>query len=523
MSNKAKLILLLVFAALTFYQFYSYARTINLSNLYPPDSSVPVGLYGVYGGQDVATATTNANAPFDPLIVLLALNIALWVERPDRVRRAPLILAFIANLSIVIMRVGIAAPALKLATATPQNDIQSIWNLASLHAKWNAVYLLAATLSGLVVLGLLIQLYVSKNTISSARVLFSKVSEEIDQRISLPDNVQHALLFIFALLAFYQFYLFASVLDTHALIQPDTHESITTPSISLPSLPPGTFTLDAAISYPAPDFSFGSLYLLLALSTVLWIKRPNRIGQRLLISAFITNLTILVIHLMITSPVLNLTPTTRDYMNNIWIIRNFYAKWDFVYLMPATVSSLIGLAMLVQVYDRDQVVMTAIRLHSQTVWQFWKSTPISTTIEYALLLVFGLLVFYQFFRLASTYPFDLLFAQHNPVLIGTFVAPISTAQFDPSLILIVLNIILLLKPLNPFWRVPLVVILVISLTVILIQKSIIAPTIQYELATGRLTTEMFNSTLRWNFVRLLASLISALVMVKLLVQILRKR
>ena len=150
MSNKAKLALFLVFAVLTFYQFYTFARSFNLNDMLPKETNNATVLYG---GQDVAiSSSTRFN--FDSSIFLLALNIILWVERPNRIRRAPLILAFIANLAIVIIRVGIAAPALNLAKAAAQNNTQNIWELVNLHTKWNAIYLIPATISALIVLSI---------------------------------------------------------------------------------------------------------------------------------------------------------------------------------------------------------------------------------------------------------------------------------------------------------------------------------------------------------------------------------
>ena len=156
MSNKAKMILFLIFAALTFYQFYIFARTFNPSALLPRDTSNRTELYGVYSKADIAISPSNGY--FDPSVMLIALNIVLWVERSNRIGRTSLILAFIANLAIVISRVGFAAPALKLAATAPQKTMQDIWALGDLHAKWNAVNLVPATISGLIVLGLLVQL-----------------------------------------------------------------------------------------------------------------------------------------------------------------------------------------------------------------------------------------------------------------------------------------------------------------------------------------------------------------------------
>ena len=158
------------------------------------------------------------------------------------------------------------------------------------------------------------------------------------------NKVRLALLLIFAALTFYQFYRYASVFNTRALFPPNTPEPIT-----IPTSVQGTYSLDVRVSIRPPSFDFALSFLLLALNIVLWINRPDQIERRPLISALIANLAIVIIHVIITSPVFNLAPTPQEYIKNIWVIRNFYAKWNFVYLIAATISGLIGLGMLVQI------------------------------------------------------------------------------------------------------------------------------------------------------------------------------
>jgi hypothetical protein len=151
------------------------------------------------------------------------------------------------------------------------------------------------------------------------------------------------LLLIFTALTYYQFYTFAKAFNLSALFPPNTPEPIT-----IPTSVQGK-SMDVRVSYSAPSFSFGPAILLLALNVILWIKQPDQLGRRLLTIALIANLAIIIIHVIITSPVFNLAPSPREYIRNIWIIRNFYAKWNFVYLIAATISSLIALNTLAQI------------------------------------------------------------------------------------------------------------------------------------------------------------------------------
>jgi hypothetical protein len=338
-GNRIKLILFLIFAGLIFYQFFGYAQKFSLTDLLLKSSGGPTILYGV-ARQDFATSQSPAG--FDPLILILALNIALWIERPDRVGRVPLIIIFVTSLSIMILRVGIAAPALKLAEAAPQTDIQNTWNLAALHAKWNTVYLVLATFSAVMVLGMLI--YFLQHD-ESASGYVSRVTGRFHVRNTtfLTSKIKFVLFLIFAILTFYQF---VSYVNSVRRIATQPPVEINIPAHS-----------DVAVTTVTSVNSFSRFIpfiLLLALNVVVWVIHPQSIGRVSLTLTLIANLSIFVIRDNIAEAALKRSLdipwlTTKDVLN---IIRLHAAQWNNVYLLLASISALVVVGMVIQVWRK---------------------------------------------------------------------------------------------------------------------------------------------------------------------------
>ncbi len=156
--NKIKSITFLVFALLTFYQFGSYANRVHRSTTasqteidIPPNSDVAL---------TVNLRIVDSAPVFVPFILLLTFNIAAWVMHPLSVGRLPLTLTLIANLSIFVIRDRIADAALKSDLATRSLNIKDLLSTLRIHiGQWNMIYLLLASVSALLVIGMLIQIW----------------------------------------------------------------------------------------------------------------------------------------------------------------------------------------------------------------------------------------------------------------------------------------------------------------------------------------------------------------------------
>lgn len=151
MSNRVRLILFSVFVLLTFYQFYTYAKSFRLNDFLPQDKPAGTVLFGTF----VTQPSTNPLSQVDFAIPLLVINIVLLVEHPNQIGRRPMIFALVANLFILIMHQGFGTPALKQALANLQSNQATF---VYPFAQWNALYLTAAIISSLIVIRLLIQI-----------------------------------------------------------------------------------------------------------------------------------------------------------------------------------------------------------------------------------------------------------------------------------------------------------------------------------------------------------------------------
>lgn len=79
---------------------------------------------------------------------------------PLSVGRLPLTLTLIANLSIFVIRDRIADAALKSDLATRSLNIKDLLSTLRIHiGQWNMIYLLLASVSALLVIGMLIQIW----------------------------------------------------------------------------------------------------------------------------------------------------------------------------------------------------------------------------------------------------------------------------------------------------------------------------------------------------------------------------
>jgi hypothetical protein len=333
MSNKGRLILFSVFALLTFYQFYTYAKLFRLDDFLPLDPHVV--LYGVF----VTKSSTNLLNQIDFAIPLLALNIFLWIETPTQVGRRPLILAFITNLLIMILRVGFGNPAIKQYLTDLKSNPAT---LTSPFAQWNALYLAGAIVSTLIVIGLLIRLLRHNHFILP---LLFRASEQFRgwRQTSAVSKIKPVLFLIFTLLTFYQFV-------AHA--KPVHHDPSQAKEAINEILLSHNGRADVGIVI-ASDYKPVSPIpsLVLALNIILWVINPKRIGRLLLTLSFLANLAIVLI------------PRISDAMferaggyQGMSIDARYLQldQWDNVYRILATISTLIVAGMLFQVWRKQQ-------------------------------------------------------------------------------------------------------------------------------------------------------------------------
>ncbi len=337
MSNKARLILFAVFALFTFYQFYTYAKSFHLSDFLPPNPHTV--LYGTF----LTTSSPSPVSQIDFAIPLLALNIVLLVERPTQIGRRSIILAFIANLFIMVARVGFGTPAIKKAIADLQNNPTTTYT--SPFPRWNALYLVIATISTLIVISQMIVLLRHNHFILP---YLSRTREQFRTWRQTPvvRKLKLVLFLVFTLLTFYQFVSHANPIHHDPSKVKDAINKIMlsrrgNADVSI------VVTSDSDPVSPIP-------FLLLTLNIVLWANYPQQIGRLLLTLSFFANLAIVLIQ--------NITEAAFQRAGG-YLGMGIDARYlqldqrDNLYRLFATMSALIVVAMLIQIWRKRQIVI----------------------------------------------------------------------------------------------------------------------------------------------------------------------
>jgi len=338
-GNMIKLVIFLIFVGLTFSQFYTYARRFDFSQLLPKPANRSTVLTGTF---IIGDATNQSPSGFDPAILLIALNIALWFEHPNKVERSPLIVAFIANFALMLLRVGTAAPELKLAVAATQTNIQNASNLADLYVKWNTIYFVLATISVLVVLGIIIHLLRDNQWLMA---YLSRLRErfQVWRQNSVASKIKFALFLVFTLLTFYQFATFIKPVHSDASQVRNAINQITR---SRPN------NVDIALTVVSRFDSITPVPgLIVVLNIILWLLYPKQIGRLLFTLSLLANLSIVVIQNITEAAFLRV-----GGFQGMSIEARFLqlSQAENLYRILATISVLLVIAVLIQIWRKQQ-------------------------------------------------------------------------------------------------------------------------------------------------------------------------